>query len=180
MATDLQIFVLMQWLLITMVAVGLLTMIYRMVTGTSKRTGTTEISMIMPPAVQKMQAETYYTANTGEAEGMLKHAEELLNVGEERRAVEISCDAVHSVFSQILSRVIQGELNYSLTDSLRLLNESGFVTNLQSAVEGLNNAKLRLALGRTLTKEQAVAAINLAKLIVASAREVPFRPRTQA
>ena len=174
-ATELQIFVLMQWLLITMFAVGLLTIIYRMVTGTSRRVAT-QIG-IMPQAGQK-QTETYYTANTVEAEGMLKHAEELLNVGEERRAVEISYDAVKSVFSQILSRVVQGEPNYSLTDSLRLLSESGFVTNFQSAVEGLNNAKLRLALGRTLTKEQATAAINLAKLIVAAAREVPFRPRT--
>ena len=159
-----------------MFAVGLLTIIYRMVTGTSRRAGT-QIG-IMPPAGRKLQTETYYTANTGEAEGMLKHAEELLNVGEERKAVEISYDAVQSVFSQILSKIVQGESNYSLTDSLRLLNESGFVTNFQSAVEGLNNAKLRLALGRTLTKEQATAAISLAKLIIASAREVPFRPRT--
>jgi HEPN domain-containing protein len=174
-ATELQIFVLLQWVLITLFAVVLLTIIYRIVTGTSRRTDT---QIITPPSGQKIL--TYYTTDIGEAEGMLKHAEELLNVGEERRAVEISYNAVQTVFSQILSRVVQGEPDYSLTDSLRLMNESGFATNLQSAVEGLNNAKLRLALGRALTKEQAAAAINLARLIVASAKEVPFRPRTQA
>ncbi|MBM3897141.1 MAG: hypothetical protein FJ358_01240 [Thaumarchaeota archaeon] len=174
MATELQTFVLLQWVLITFFAVVLLTIIYRTVTGTSRKT---DAQAITPPPRQQT---TFYTTDTGEAEGMLKHAEELLNVGEERRAVEISYNAVQTVFSQILSRIVQGEPNYSLTDSLRLMNESGFETNLQSAVEGLNNARLRLALGRTLTKEQATAAINLAKLIVASAKEVPFRPRTQA
>lgn len=180
MASELQLFVLAQWLLVTLFAVGLLTIIYRMVTRVSRRANRADqMSVPASPEQPRTKVDTYYTANTGEAENMLKHAEELLYFGENKRAVEMSCNAVQSVFSQLLSKVIQGETNYSLTDSLKLLNGSGFITNFQNAVEGLNNARLRSALGRTLTKEQAVAAINLAKLIVASAKEVPFRPRTQ-
>lgn len=178
MAAELQVWVLAQWILITLFAVALLSVIYRMVAGASRRPLSSGTAMTAPSSEGKIQ--TYYTANSGEAEEMLKYAEELLTKGENKQAVETSYKAVQSVFAQLLGKVVQGDTNLAITDSLKLLNESGFVTNFQTAVEGLNNARLRSILGRTLSNEQVAAAIGLAKLIIASAREVPFRPRAQA
>jgi HEPN domain-containing protein len=177
-AAELQVWVLAQWILITLFAIALLSIIYRTVVGASRRSLSSETATTAPSSKGKIQ--TYYTTYSSEAEEMLKHAEELLTKGENKQAIETSYKAVQSVLAQLLGKVVQGDANLAITDSLKLLNESGFVTNFQTAVEGLNNARLRSILGRTLSNEQVAAAINLAKLIVASAKEVPFRPRGQA
>ena len=179
MAAELQVWVLAQWVLITLFAVTLLSIIYRMVAGASRHPLPSEVAMATTPS-REGRIQTYYTTYSDEAEGMLKHAEDLLTKGENKQAVEASYKAVQSVFAQLLGKVIQGDANLAITDSLKLLNESGFVTNFHTAVEGLNNARLGSILGRALSNEQVAAAINLAKLIIASAKEVPFRPRTQA
>ena len=167
--------------MITLFSVGILTLIYRMVIGASRRVKFPEnIAVSYPAADKKTKISTYYTAYTEEVESKMKYAEELLSKGDAKQAVEISYSAVQSVFGQLLGKVLQGDTNFSLPDAMKLLSESGFVTSFQNAVEGLNDAKLRSVLGRGLSIEQATAAVSLAKLIIASAKEVPFRPRTQA
>lgn len=124
---------------------------------------------------EEIKEYTFYSASTYDAETKISLAEEAISIMNVRKAIELCIEAAADVFSQLLQKVNVNPSLMNISDMAYILERKGFKIKVTDPAYKLNTMRLKLLANISISPSDAKEAIKLAKYIIESAKEAPYK-----